>query len=121
MAPLWHAACFALKHAPFRQSHWMNLMEFILRYSLMLIAIALGGKVTHANDLKQLYELALMRDTVLQIALFQRDASVEVHPQALASLLPQVSASASATRERAGYDGSQAAGASTVCAQGTDG
>jgi outer membrane protein len=99
----------------------MKLMEFILRYSLMLIAIALGGKVTHANDLKQLYELALMRDTVLQIAHFQRDASVEVHPQALASLLPQVSASASATRERAGYDGSQAAGASTICAQETDG
>ena len=97
-------------------------MEFILRYSLMLIAIALGGKVTHANDLKQLYELALMRDTVLQIAHFQRDVSVEVHPQALASLLPQVSASASAARERAGYDSySPAAGASTACAQGTDG
>ena len=121
MAPRWHAACFAPKHASSRQSHWMKLMEFILRYSLMLIAIALGGKVTHANDLKQLYELALMRDTVLQIAHFQRDASVEVHPQALASLLPQVSASASATRERAGYDGSQAAGASTICAQETDG
>jgi outer membrane protein len=121
MAPPWHAACFALKHASFRQSHWMNLMEFILRYSLMLIAVALGGKVTHANDLKQLYELALMRDTVLQIAHFQRDASVEVQPQALASLLPQVSANASATRERAGYDASQISSASGAsCALSAD-
>ncbi len=97
-------------------------MEFILRYSLMLIAIAFGGKVTHANDLERLYELALTRDTVLQIAQFQRDANVEVRPQALASLLPQVSASASAARERAGYDASQGSSASGAgCALSADG
>jgi outer membrane protein len=88
------------------------LMDIILRYSLTLIALVLGGlvlggRVVHANDLKQLYELALTQDTTLQVAHFQRDASIEVRPQALASLLPQVSASASATRERAGYDSSQ--------------
>jgi outer membrane protein len=100
----------------------MNLMDFILRYSLMLIATVLGGKVTHANDLKQLYELALTRDTVLQVAHFQRDANIEVGPQALASLLPQVSANASAARERAGYDTSQISSASSAgCAVSGDG
>jgi outer membrane protein len=74
---------------------------------LTLIALVLAGRLVHANDLKLLYELALTRDTTLQVAHFQRDASIEVRPQALASLLPQLSASASATRERAGYDSSQ--------------
>jgi outer membrane protein len=99
----------------------MTLLDFILRYSLMLAAFLLGGKSTQANDLNQLYELALTRDTVLQIAHFQRDANVEARPQALASLLPQVSASASATRERAGYDASQIAGGSNAgCALSAD-
>src|ERR1700730_13424475 len=99
----------------------MTLLDFILRYSMMLAAFLLGGKCTHANDLDQLYELALTRDTVLQVAHFQRDANVEARPQALASLLPQVSASASATRERAGYDASQIAGGSNAgCALGAD-
>src|ERR1700726_2969147 len=97
----------------------MTLLDFILRYSMMLAAFLLGGKCTHANDLDQLYELAVTRDTVLQVAHFQRDANVEARPQA--SLLPQVSASASATRERAGYDASQIAGGSNAgCALGAD-
>ncbi|HWS66943.1 MAG TPA: TolC family outer membrane protein [Steroidobacteraceae bacterium] len=79
----------------------------MLRYSLTLMALVLVGRLVHANDLKLLYELALTRDPTLQVAHFQRDASIEVRPQALASLLPQLSASASATRERAGYDSSQ--------------
>ena len=86
-------------------------MDIILRLSLTLIALISGGRLAQANDLKQLYELAVTRDTTLQIAHFQRDASIEVRPQALASLLPQLSASASATRERAGYDGAQIASA----------
>jgi len=83
------------------------LMDTMLRYSLTLMALVLVGRLVHANDLKLLYELALTRDPTLQVAHFQRDASIEVRPQALASLLPQLSASASATRERAGYDSSQ--------------
>ena len=82
-------------------------MDMIFRHLLTLIALVLAGRLVHANDLKLLYELALTRDTTLQVAHFQRDASIEVRPQALASLLPQLSASASATRERAGYDSSQ--------------
>ncbi len=84
-----------------------TLMDMIFRHFLTLIALVLAGRLVHANDLKLLYELALTRDTTLQVAHFQRDASIEVRPQALASLLPQLSASASATRERAGYDSSQ--------------
>ncbi len=54
-----------------------------------------------ANDLKDLYELALTRDASLQAAGFPRDAAIEVRPQALAQWLPQVSACASAdTRAR---------------------
>jgi outer membrane protein len=60
-----------------------------------------------ANDLQQLYEIAVSRDTTLQIAMFQRNAAIETRPQAIAALLPQVAATASATRERAGYDATQ--------------
>jgi outer membrane protein len=56
--------------------------------------------VAGANDLLQLYHRAQDHDAILQAALAQRDASIEAKPQALAALLPQVSASASAERER---------------------
>ena len=49
-----------------------------------------------------LYRLALSRDAVLQAATSQRDAAIEARPQALSQLLPQVSANASAGREREG-------------------
>ncbi len=79
-------------------------------YRLALIATVLAAKLANANDLKELYELALTRDASLQAAHFQRDAAVEVTPQALAPWLPQVSVAASAARERAGFDGAQLAG-----------
>jgi outer membrane protein len=60
--------------------------------------------------LKQFYELAQTRDTTLQVAHFQRDALVEARPQAIAQWLPQISANASATRERAGFDSGPALG-----------
>jgi outer membrane protein len=58
--------------------------------------------VAGANDLLQLYHLAENHDATLQAVRAQRDATIEVKPQALALLLPQVSASASAERERLG-------------------
>jgi len=82
----------------------------MFRYSLGLIAMVLAATLADANDLKALYELALTRDASLQAAGFQRDAGIEVRPQALAQWLPQVSAAASATRERAGFDSGQSAG-----------
>jgi outer membrane protein len=95
----------------------------MLRYLPVLIAMALAGSPARANDLKDLYELALTRDASLQAAGFQRDAAIEARPQALAQWLPQVSASASAARERAGFDsqttGSQAADCALTATAGT--
>jgi outer membrane protein len=89
----------------------------MLRYSPALIAMALAANLAAANDLKDLYELALTRDASLQAAGFQRDAAIEARPQALALWLPQVSATASATRERAGFDSNQStSGQAADCA-----
>ena len=82
----------------------------MLRYSLALIAMTLAAQLAAANDLQALYELALTRDDTLRAAGFQRDAAIEARPQALAQWLPQLSATASATRERVGFDGSQSLG-----------
>jgi outer membrane protein len=82
----------------------------MLRNSWMLIAVVLAANAASANDLKELYELALTRDASLQAAAFQRDAAIEARPQALSQWLPQVSATASVARERAGFDGSQSIG-----------
>ena len=83
----------------------------MVRYSATIVmAMALAANLALANDLKDLYELALTRDTTLQAAAFQRDAAIEVKPQALAPWLPQVSAAASATRERAGFESTPAPG-----------
>jgi len=79
----------------------------MLRYSPAFFAMALAANLAAANDLKDLYELALTRDASLQAAGFQRDAAIEARPQALAQWLPQVSATASATRERTGFDSNQ--------------
>jgi outer membrane protein len=86
----------------------------MLRYSWALIAMALAANFAGANDLKELYELALTRDASLQAAGFQRDAAIEARPQARALWLPQVSAAASATRERAGFDNGQSTGTQPV-------
>ena len=75
------------------------------RWGAWLVAVLLGPcawSVAGANDLLQLFHLAQQHDATLQAALAQRDAAVEAKPQALALLLPQVSANASAERERLG-------------------
>jgi outer membrane protein len=71
--------------------------------ALVLAGFLLSG-VASANDLLQLYHLAQSHDATLQAALAQRDAAIESKPQALAQLLPQVSASASADRLRTGEE-----------------
>jgi outer membrane protein len=80
------------------------------RRAFVLGALALTAEAAAANDLKQFYELAQARDTTLQVAHFQRDALVEARPQAISQWLPQVSANASAVRERAGFDSGPALG-----------
>lgn len=76
-----------------------------LRCCLMVIALVGGARSASANDLLDLYRLALSRDAVLQAAGYQRDAAIEARPQALSQLLPQLSASVSAGREREGIQG----------------
>lgn len=82
----------------------------MVRIFLLVGLVVSMAKGAYANDLKEFYELALTRDTTLQAAHFQRDALVEARPQALAQWLPQISANASATRERAGFDSGPALG-----------
>jgi outer membrane protein len=79
----------------------------VVRHLPAFIAAALAAMAANANDLKDLYELALMRDASLQAAAFQRDAAIESRPQALAQWLPQISANAAAARERQGFDSGQ--------------
>ena len=89
-----------------------------LRPYAILMALALGSGAACANDLLDLYRLALAKDAVLQAATFQRDAAIEARPQALSQLLPQVSATASASREREGLQ--TAATTETATTQATD-
>jgi outer membrane protein len=89
----------------------------MLYRSVIFVLAALGATRAGANDLLRLYELAVTHDATLQAATFQRDATIEAKPQAVAALLPQLGAQASADRERAGF----AAGVipSSVSANGT--
>jgi outer membrane protein len=76
--------------------------------------MTLAANSAAGNDLKAFYELALTRDTTLQAAHFQRDALAEARPQAIAQWLPQISANASAVRERAGFDSGPALGSTAA-------
>lgn len=75
-----------------------------LRVWLVLVSLATPLS-SAANDLLDLYQIALTHDATLQAAQFQRDATVEAQPQALSQLLPQVNANASATREHEDFLG----------------
>jgi outer membrane protein len=68
----------------------------------VLFVWTLSATTSFANDLLRLCELALNRDPTLASSAAQRDAAVEARPQALAALLPQVEADASAARDRVG-------------------
>lgn len=59
----------------------------------LIVAAALCAipSLAPANQLVDIYELAVRNDAQLQAAQFQRDASLEAHPQARSALLPQIS------------------------------
>lgn len=80
----------------------------------MVMTLVLGVQSARANDLLDLYRLALSRDAVLQASSYQRDATIEARPQALSQLLPQLSANASAGREREGIQGTALTNAATT-------
>src|ERR1019366_7680967 len=67
---------------------------------LVLIACALSFRAVDAADLIAVYQRALQNDPQLREAEANRLAAIEAKPQAQSALLPQLSASGSATRER---------------------
>lgn len=94
---------------------------FLKTASIVSALIVMGAPLAQANDLEDLYNLARSRDAALATATFQRDAAKEAKPQAVAQLLPQISAGGSAGRERVGYDNSTLGpGAIANCAPSID-
>jgi outer membrane protein len=67
--------------------------------ALILIACVAGCTTASATDLMAVYRRALQNDPQLREAEANRLAAIEAKPQALAALLPQLSASGSASRE----------------------
>ncbi|MGH8461657.1 MAG: TolC family outer membrane protein [Stenotrophobium sp.] len=59
---------------------------------LIVCVAALLPQAASANELLRVYDLARQNDTTLQAAAAQRDATLEIRPQARAALLPQLSA-----------------------------
>jgi outer membrane protein len=97
-------------------------MHRLLQNLMVLTATVVSIQNACANDLLEVYQLALARDTTLQTAVAQRDAAIEKRPQAISQLLPQVLATGSATRERImGETIQTASGVSANCTQSTDG
>lgn len=66
--------------------------------ALLLLALGFAPLTVQANDLLRVYDLALKNDTTLEAAANARDAALEVKPQSLAPLLPQVAAGYSKSR-----------------------
>lgn len=85
-----------------------------MRRGACVLLLALAAPV-QAGDLLDAWDAALARDPVLQSAGYARAAAVEARPQALAALLPQLSATASVDAERTRYDALTA----TASTQGT--
>lgn len=68
--------------------------------ALVLVACVLAGAAADATDLIAAYQRALQNDPQLREAEANRLAAIEAKPQAQSALLPQLSASGAATRER---------------------
>ena len=77
----------------------------------LLLAIS---ALARGNDLQKFYEMALLHDTTLEAAHFERDALIEARPQALAQWLPQISGTASELRERVGFNDGPSLGSSAA-------
>lgn len=76
-----------------------------LAAALLAVGAPAGAQAPAVNDLLAVYRLAVANDAVFAAARFARDASQERVPQARASLLPNVAASAAYDRNRYDFDG----------------
>jgi outer membrane protein len=74
-----------------------NMMKRLM--SLTAVALSLSGAAS-ASDLMAVYQRALQNDPQLREAEDTRLAALESKPQALAALLPQLSSSASVSKEK---------------------
>ena len=71
------------------------------KFVILVSMVAFGaGQAAGAADLVEVYQRALQNDPQLREAEATKLASLEAKPQALAALLPQLSASGSYTRQR---------------------
>jgi outer membrane protein len=66
---------------------------------LVLCGVALAGTV-RADNLLSVYDLALGSDPVIRAAAAERDAALEVIPQSMALLLPDIDVNADVSRDR---------------------
>ena len=66
---------------------------------LVLCGMALAGTV-RADNLMSVYDLALGSDPVIRAAAAERDAALEVIPQSMALLLPDIDVNADVSRDR---------------------
>jgi outer membrane protein len=71
-----------------------------MKRSVTLMACLLAGHASFAADLLAVYQRALQNDPQLREAEANRLAALESKPQALAALLPQLTGSALASKER---------------------
>jgi outer membrane protein len=71
-----------------------------MKRALILLAMSLGANAAPAADLLAVYQRALQNDPQLREAEATRLAALEAKPQALSSLLPQISANGHISRER---------------------
>lgn len=62
------------------------------------VALALAAVAVPAEDLLQVYDLAVLNDPLIREAAANRDANQESRPQAIGVLLPQISAAADTSR-----------------------
>jgi outer membrane protein len=62
------------------------------------VALALAAVAAPAEDLLQVYDLAVLNDPLIREAAANRDANQESRPQAIGALLPQIAAAADTSR-----------------------
>lgn len=77
--------------------------------NLALLGLSVVVPGVAADDLLDVYELALQNDPVIREAAYNRDATLQNKPLALAALLPNISASATASESQSRNLGSSIA------------
>ncbi len=75
------------------------------RNFILCVTLSLGSALSHADTLREIYELALKNDGKLRIAEATFKANLETEQQARAALLPQINGDASYGANRRNQDG----------------